>query len=85
MATLPGAWLYKVSAGTGWAGVSMLWLGEMESWIFNFYLSVAARKIEQIHPWDTFACCWDIKQPTKQTNPNRDYNPHSLALVAGVC
>ena len=19
---------------------------------------------EQIHPWDTLACCWDIKQPT---------------------
>ena len=23
---------------------------------------------EQIHPWDTLACCWDVKQPTnKQT------------------
>ena len=68
VATLPGAWRYRVSAGTGWPGVSMLWLGKMESWICNFYLSVAAREIEQIRPWDTLACCWDVKQPTnKQT------------------
>ena len=45
VATLPGAWRYRVSAGTGWPGVSILWLGEMESLICNFYLSVAARKI----------------------------------------
>ena len=45
VATLPGAWRYRVSAGTGRPGVSILWLAEMESWIFNFYLSVAARKI----------------------------------------
>ena len=44
MATLPGAWHYSVSAGTGWPGVSILWLGEMESLICHFYLSVAARK-----------------------------------------
>ena len=31
VATLPGAWRYKVSAGTGRPGVSILWLGEMES------------------------------------------------------
>ena len=69
VATLPGAWHYRVSAGTGRPGVSILWLGEMESWICNFYLSVAARKIVQIRPWDTLACCWDVKQPTnKQTN-----------------
>ena len=45
VATLPGAWRYRVSAGTGWPGVSILGLGEMESLICNFYLSVAARKI----------------------------------------
>ena len=64
MATLPGAWHYRVSTGTGWPGVSILWLGELESLICNFCLSVAARKIVQIRPWDTFTCCWDIKQPT---------------------
>ena len=27
---------------------------------------------EQIRPWDTFACCWDVKQPTnKQTRGGR--------------
>ena len=45
VATLPGAWRYRVSAWTGRPGVSILWLGEMESWICNFCLSVAARKI----------------------------------------
>ena len=41
VATLPGAWRYRVSAGTGRPGV----IGEMESLVCNFYVSVAARKI----------------------------------------
>ena len=45
VATLPGAWRYSVSTGTGWPSVSILWLGEVECLICNFYLSVAARKI----------------------------------------
>ena len=32
VATLPGAWHYRVSAGTGGPGVSILWLGEVESY-----------------------------------------------------
>ena len=44
LATLPGAWQYRVSTGTGRLGDSILWLGEVESLIHNFYLSVAARK-----------------------------------------
>ena len=43
VATLPGAWLKRVSTGTGFPSVSIL--GEVESLICNFYLSVAARKI----------------------------------------
>ena len=35
----------RVSAGTGRAGVSILCLGEVESLMFSFCLSVAARKI----------------------------------------
>ena len=31
VAALPGAWRYRVSAGTGRPGVSILWLGEVES------------------------------------------------------
>ena len=42
VATLPGAWCYRVSTGTGRPGVSMLRLGEVERLICNFYLSVAA-------------------------------------------
>ena len=45
VAILPGAWRYRVSAGTGRPGVSILWLGEVESLICNFYLRVAVRKI----------------------------------------
>ena len=45
VATLPGAWGYMVSSGTGWPGVSILWLGAIESVICSFYLSVAARGI----------------------------------------
>ena len=45
VATLPGSWRYRVSAGTGRPGVSILCLGEVERWICNFYLSVGARKI----------------------------------------
>ena len=36
------AWRYRVSAGTGWPGVTIPWLGEMKSLICNFYLSVLA-------------------------------------------
>ena len=43
VATLPGAWRYRVSVGTGQPGVSILCLGEVASLICNFYLSVAAR------------------------------------------
>ena len=50
MATLPGAWRYRVSAATGWPGVSLLWLGEVESLICSFYLNVAVSKIVWADP-----------------------------------
>ena len=50
VATLPGHWRDRVSAGTGRPSVSILWLGEAESFICNFYLSVAARTIIWAHP-----------------------------------
>ena len=50
VATLTGAWRYRVSAGTGRPGVSILWLGEAESLICNFYLSVAAHRIVWADP-----------------------------------
>ena len=50
VATVPGAWYYRVSAGTGWPGVSIQWLGEMDSLVWNFYLSLAARKIVWADP-----------------------------------
>ena len=50
VATLPGAWRYRVSTGTGRPGVSILWMGEVESLICNFYISVAALKIVWADP-----------------------------------
>ena len=50
VATLPRAWRYRVSTGTGRPCVSILWLGEVERLIYNFYLSVAARKIVWADP-----------------------------------
>ena len=50
VATLPGAWRYRVSTGTGRPCVSILWLGEVEGLICNFYLSVAARKLVWADP-----------------------------------
>ena len=70
VATLPGAWCYRVSAGTGRRGVSILWLGEMESWICNFYLSVAARKIVSADPslrYSHVAGTLSNQQTNKQT------------------
>ena len=40
--TLPGTWHDRVSTGTGWSSVSILWLDEMESLICKFFLIVAA-------------------------------------------
>ena len=45
VATLPGTWRDQVRVGTGWPGVSILCLGEVESLICNFCLSVAAHKV----------------------------------------
>ena len=50
VATLPVAWRYRVRTGTGRTGVSVLWLGEIERWICNFCLSVAAREIVWADP-----------------------------------
>ena len=43
-ATLPCAW-HRVSVRTGCSDVNRLWLGEIASWVCNFYLSEAAHKI----------------------------------------
>ena len=65
VAALPGTWCYRVSAGTVWPGVSILWLREVESLICSFNLSMETRKLsEQIRRWDTLVCWWNIKQPT---------------------
>ena len=74
VATLPGAWHYKVSAGTGRPSVSILWLDEVESLICSFCLSVAARKIVCADPY-TLACCWDVKQPINKAERLKGEGP----------
>ena len=65
VAILPGAWHYRVNAGTGRPGVSKLWLGEVESLICNFYLSVAAPKIVCTDPSLRYT---SMLQPTNNFN-----------------
>ena len=76
VATLPSAWRYRVSTGTGLCSVSILWLDEVESLICNFSVLQHVKLFEQICPWDTLACCWDIKQPT--------HISHSTNKVTGL-
>ena len=66
VATLPGAWRDRSSAGTCLPGVSILWLGEVESLICNFSEWQHIKLSEQIRPWNTLAWCWDVKQPTNR-------------------
>ena len=72
VATLLG----DVVSGTGWTGVCMLWLGEVESWICNSSVWQHVELCEQIRPWDTLACCWNVEQPTNQ--PNKPYLTNSF-------
>ena len=66
VATLPGVWHCRVSAGTGWPRVSILWLGETESLICNFYLSVAARQIVWADPSLRYTCVLLGRSATNQ-------------------
>ena len=51
VATLPGAWRYKVNAGTGCSGdIILLWLDEIERLICNSCLSVTAHTIVWADP-----------------------------------
>ena len=72
VATLLGAWRYRVSTGTGCPGVSILWLGEVESLVCNFYLSVAARTLvwvdRSLRYTGMLLGCYAT---TKQTTPPR--------------
>ena len=68
VAVLPGPWCCRVSAETGWTGVSILWPGDRK---FDLQLvchcgstcNFPCRSV----PWDTLACCWGVKQSTSIT------------------
>ena len=80
VSTLPGAWRYRVSAGTGQPGVSILWLGEVESLICNFCLSVAARKIVWADPSLRYTSMLLGRKAT-----NQQTNPSLLLISICVC
>ena len=65
VATLPGAWRYRVSGGTGRPGVSILWRWKVGS-AASISVWQHVKLSVQIRPWDTLACCWDVKQPTNK-------------------
>ena len=65
VATLPGAWCYRVSAGTGClVSVYCDWV-RWKVWSATC-ISVwqHIKLLMQIHAWYTLTCCWDVKQPT---------------------
>ena len=67
VATLPSTWCYRVSAGTGWlVSVYCDWV-RWRVWSATCISVFQHVKLsEQIRPWDTLACCWDIRQPSNQ-------------------
>ena len=65
---------YWVSAETGWPGVSMLWLDEIESLICNFYHSVEACATVWADP--SLRSCWGVKQPRNKTKQTFFRNMH---------
>ena len=48
----------------------------------------SGRLPKQIRPWDTLACCWDTKQPTKTTTitttTTEELSLHAEAFVVGA-
>ena len=67
MATLPGAWRYRVSTGTGGpVSVYCDWVRWKVWSVTSISLWQHVKLSVQIRPWDTLACCLDIKQPTNQ-------------------
>ena len=69
VATLPGAWHYRVSIGTDWPGVSIR-RGEVENLICNFYLSVAAHKLVWADPSLRYTSILRGHKPTNQQTNN---------------
>ena len=61
-ASLPDAWCYRVSAGTGGFGVSRLWLSGIASLLCNSFLSVVGHKIVDTDVYSEmhFAFFWDV-------------------------
>ena len=70
VATLPGAWHYRVSTRIGLPSVSILWLGEKVWSAACISMRQHVKLSVQICPWDidTLACCWDVRQPTNKQN-----------------
>ena len=65
MATLPGAWRYRSALGLpGLVSVYCDWVRKQVWSATSISVWQRMQSFEQIHPWYTLACCWDVKQPT---------------------
>ena len=71
VATLQGAWRYRDSAGTGWFGVSIVWVGKTARLICNFYLSVAARTTVWAGPSLRYTSMLLGRQATNKQQPQQ--------------
>ena len=62
----------SIRAWSGLPGVGIPWLSLIASLICSFSVWQHAQFSQQICPWYTWACCWDVKQPAtnQPTNPS---------------
>ena len=67
----PGTWCYRVSAGTGWLGVSIRdWVRQKVWSAISLSVWQHVKLPKQIRPWNRLACSWNVKQPTKKPTLN---------------
>ena len=67
VATLPGAWRYRASAGlVGQVSVYCGWVRRKVWSATSISVRQHLKLSEQIRPCDALACCWDLKQPTNE-------------------
>ena len=80
VATPQGTWRYRVRLGlVGPVSVYCDWVKWKVSSATCISVWQHVQLSEQISPWDTLACCWDVKQPTNnQTNPRFQSLTHTL-------
>ena len=78
VAIMPDAWSCLVRTRTGLPHVSIMWLGEIASFISGWQRVES----EQIDLRDIFVCCWDVEQPT---NTWGSFVLHECSVKNNIC